>query len=97
MEIVSGEGFELTEAIETEVALKAQQIKSHLKEEGKLVFHLGMSSPSQFSVKIEVKAGGKFVVGSAEERDFHKSLNEAKARVLRQIDDLHEKKKSARH
>lgn len=97
MEIVSGEDFEVTEAIHTEVHERAEQIQKHLKNEALIRFHLSQTAPSQFQVKIEVKYSDKFVVGHAEERDFHKSLNEAKAKVMRQIDDLHGRAKANRH
>ena len=95
MEILVGDDFELTDAIKEEVHQRIEQVESHLPKKGDARVHLQMSG-GIFHVQFHYSFSKANVVASAEDRDFHRALNEAKQKLQRQLDDFVKKRRKRR-
>lgn len=101
MEIIISEDFELTPAIKEAVHEKVEQVLEHIrdryKEESPVKVFLSKNSGSEFKVQFKMHVKKRDISSHAESHDFYKSLNEAKQKIVRQINDLKEKNLTKRH
>ena len=97
MEIITSEDFKLTEAIKAEIHEKVEAIQKHLDKEAVVKVFLSKDSGRQYHVKFSTHVFQQDVVSDAKSDDFHICLNDAKAKILRQITDLKNKKIDKRH
>ncbi|MEZ4871446.1 MAG: HPF/RaiA family ribosome-associated protein [Bdellovibrionales bacterium] len=97
MEIITSEDFELTEAIKAEIHEKVEAINSHLNGEATVQVFLSKDSSRLYNVKFLAHVFHQDVVSDAKAEDFHVCLNDAKAKILRQIMDIKNKHIDRRH
>ncbi len=97
MEIVVSEDFELTQAIKTAIHERVEQIKKHLKTDRTVKVFLSKTGHSLFKVQMVLNDKHKEFSSHSENEDFYMGLNDAKAKIIRQINDYKEKKITKRH
>lgn len=85
---VISEDFKLTEANKEEIYERIEKL--NLLSKGECDFKVFVSKPneSMFSITIKMVRGSKLFTSSEESHDFHKALNKAKKKMVRQISDI---------
>ena len=96
MEVVASEDFSLTDSIKEQIHEKVKKLEEVAGEDIKVRIHLHKEH-DQFQVKMHTQFMHHELVGEGEESDFYKALNEAKQKLLRQIKQQKEKRKTKRH
>lgn len=97
MELIASEDFKLTPAIKDAVHEKMEQVNKFLKKDESIIVNLAKESGDVFSVILQVHVYGHDFVGSSQDLDFYKALNQAKNHLVRQLADHKDKYVTSRH
>jgi ribosomal subunit interface protein len=92
MEIIDSEDFDLTPAIKTAIEEKAAKIYELIGKDQKIEVFLSKEGSSETKVVFRTNFMGQMISAEVIGPDFYHIVNDVKAKMVRQIADLKDKK-----